>query len=126
MLREKFSIIYETLYFTFPEEFRVVATPPNFYQNRVPLLNIKEGTHDKSKHQTFRFFPKKTRAIGRRLCLGGGAVPGPKKLSEPSSGKEILFWPSRGSGGMLPQKIFKIKNPRLAKNAFPENSAWKN
>ena len=57
---------------------------------------------------------------------GGGAVPDPKKFSEPRSGKEILFWPSGGFGGMLPRKIFKIKDPRLAKNAFPENSAWKN
>ena len=61
---ERDSRSYETFYFSFPEEFRVVATPPNFYQNRVPLLNIKEGTHDKSKHQTFRFFPKKNQ--GRR------------------------------------------------------------
>ena len=53
-------------------------------------------------------------------------MPDPKKFSESRSGKEILFWPSRGSGGMLPQKIFKIKDPRLAKNAFLENSAWKN
>ena len=58
--RDSLKHSYETLYFSFPEEFRVVATPPNFYQNRVPLLNIKEGTHDKSKHQTFRFFLKKT------------------------------------------------------------------
>ena len=68
---ERDSRSYQTLYFSFPEEFRVVATRPNFYQNRVPLLNIKEGTHDKSKHQTFRFFPKKNRAVDRRLCLGG-------------------------------------------------------
>ena len=27
---------------------------------------------------------------------------------------------------MLPRKIFKIKGPRLAKNAFPEISPWKN
>ena len=53
-------------------------------------------------------------------------MPDPKKFSEPQSGKEILFWPSRGSGGMLPPKIFKIKDPRLTKIAFPENSAWKN
>ena len=26
---------------------------------------------------------------------------------------------------MLPRKTFKIKGPRLAKNAFPEISAWK-
>ena len=55
---ERDSRSYETLYFSFPEEFHVVATPPNFYQNHVPLLNIKEGAHDKSKHQTFRFLPK--------------------------------------------------------------------
>ena len=45
-------------------------------------------------------------------------MPDPKKFSEPRSGKEILLWPSRGSGGMLPRKMFKIKGPRLAKNAF--------
>ena len=69
----------------------------------------------------------KTRTVGRRLCLGGGggAVPDPKKFSEPHSGKEMLFWPSRGSAGMLPRKMFKIKGPRLAKNAFPDISAWK-
>ena len=27
---------------------------------------------------------------------------------------------------MVPQKSFKIQGPRLAKNAFPEISAWKN
>ena len=27
---------------------------------------------------------------------------------------------------MLPQKIFKMQSPRLAKNAFSEISAWKN
>ena len=27
---------------------------------------------------------------------------------------------------MLPRKIFKTKGPRLAKNAFPEISYWKN
>ena len=27
---------------------------------------------------------------------------------------------------MLPQKSFKIEDPRKAKNAFPEISAWKN
>ena len=56
----------------------------------------------------------------------GRAVPDPRKFSKPRSSKEILFWPSRGSGGMLLPKIFKIKDPRLAKNAFPKNSAWKN
>ena len=31
-----------------------------------------------------------------------------------------------GSGNMLSRKIFKIKGQRLAKNGFPEISAWKN
>ena len=31
---------------------------PNFNQNRILLLNIKEGTHDKSKCQTYIFLPK--------------------------------------------------------------------
>ena len=53
-------------------------------------------------------------------------MPDPKKFSEPLIGKESFFWPSMGSGGMFPWKIFKIKDLRLAKNAFPENSAWKN
>ena len=52
-------------------------------------------------------------------------MPDPKKFSEPRSGEEV-FLPSRGSGGMLPRKSFKIKGPRLAKNALPEISAWKN
>ena len=46
-------------------------------------------------------------------------MPDQKKFSEPRSSKGN-FWPSRGSGGMLPRKIFKIKGLRLAKNAFPE------
>ena len=50
----------------------------------------------------------------------------PKKFSEQRSGKEILFWPSRGVWGMLPRKMFKIKGARLAKNAFSDISAWKN
>ena len=53
-------------------------------------------------------------------------MPDPKRFSEPRSGEKIFFLPSRGSGGMLPRKIFKIKGPRLAKNAFPEISVWKN
>ena len=55
-----------------------------------------------------------------------GAVPDPKNFFEPQSGEENCFGLLGGSGGMLPQKIFKIKGPRLAKNAFPEISAWKN
>ena len=35
-----------------------------------------------------------------------------------------LLWPSGGSGA-LPQKIFKIKGPRLATNAFPKILAWR-
>ena len=55
-------------------------------------------------------------------------MPDPKKFPEPCSGKKT-FWPSRQGGGgecvMLPWKIFKIKGPRLAKNAFPDILAWK-
>ena len=32
--------------------------PPTFYENRLLLLNIKEGTHDKSKLQPSDFFLK--------------------------------------------------------------------
>ena len=53
---------------------------------------------------------------------GGGSA----KFSEPRSVKENCFGLPGGSGGMLPRKFFKIKGPRLAKNAFPEISAWKN
>ena len=55
---ERDSRSYETLYFSFPEDIRVVATPPNFYQNRVPLLNIKEGTHDNQSIKPLDFFLK--------------------------------------------------------------------
>ena len=55
---------------------------------------------------------------------GGGAVPHPKMFSEPRSGEEKFFGLLGESGGILPQKSFKIKGPRLAKNAFPEISAW--
>ena len=41
-------------------------------------------------------------------------------------GKENCFGLLGGSGGMLTRRIFKIKGPRLAKNAFPEISARKN
>ena len=56
------------------------------------------------------------------LCLGGGggsAVP-------QKAVKEIFSGLLGGTGGMLPRKIFKIKDPRLARNAFPKISAWKN
>ena len=50
----------------------------------------------------------------------------PKKFLQPRNGEETCFGLLGGSGGMLPQKSFKIKGPRLAKNAFPEISARKN
>ena len=53
-------------------------------------------------------------------------MPDPEKFSEPRSGKENFFWPSRGSGSILPRKILKMKGPRLANNAFAEIEAWKN
>ena len=49
----------------------------------------------------------------------------PKMFSDPHSGKEKIFYPSRGLRWHAPWKILKIKGPRLAKNAFPEISAWK-
>ena len=52
-------------------------------------------------------------------------MPGRKKISEPQSCEENCFWPSRGSGGMLPENS-KIKGPRLATNVFPGTLAWKN
>ena len=48
-------------------------------------------------------------------------MPDPKKFSG-----EENFLAFYGSGDMLPRKIFKIKGLRLAKNACPEISAWKN
>ena len=53
-------------------------------------------------------------------------MPHTKTFSERAAKRRgELFCPSRESGGMLPRKIFKIKGPRLAKNAFPEISARK-
>ena len=43
----------------------------------------------------------------------------------PNVARKILFWPSRGSGGMFPQKILKIMYPRLAKIAYHGISAVK-
>ena len=57
---------------------------------------------------------------------GGGAVPDPKMFSEPQNGKENVFGLLGGSGGMFSRKMFKIKGPKLVKNAFPEISAFKN
>ena len=52
-------------------------------------------------------------------------MPNSKKFSEPRSDEEI-FWPSKGARGHALPENFNIKGPRLAKNAFPEISAWKN
>ena len=57
---------------------------------------------------------------------GGGEVPISKKFFHPRSCEENFFGLLGGTRGMLRQKIFKIKGPRLAKNAFPEISAWIN
>ena len=51
---------------------------------------------------------------------GGGAVSGPKKVFRAAKLRGKFFGPSRGSGDMLPSKIFKIKGPMLAKSSFPE------
>ena len=53
---------------------------------------------------------------------GGGQCLTPKSFSSREAARRI-FWPSRGSGGFSPQKIFKIKGLGLDKNAFPEISA---
>ena len=53
-------------------------------------------------------------------------MPDPKNFFGATKRRRQLFWPSRGSGGMLSRNIFKIKGPRLAKNAFPQISARKN
>ena len=50
----------------------------------------------------------------------------PEKFSEPRSGEENYVGLLGGSGDMLSREIFKMKGPRLAKNGFPEISAWKN
>ena len=58
------------------------------------------------------------RAVARFCALGGGGQCLTQKIF--SSRKE-LFWPSRGVREHIPPElIFKIKGPRLAKNAFPE------
>ena len=56
---------------------------------------------------------------------GGGAVPDPKKFFKPQSGEENCFGLLGGPGACSP-KIFKIKGPRVTKNAFFEISALKN
>ena len=57
---------------------------------------------------------------------GGGGSACPKESFLSCEAERKIFWVFQGSGGMLPWKIFKIKGPRLAKNTFPEISAWKN
>ena len=61
----------------------------------------------------------------RFLSVGGHNLT-PEISFEPQRGEENCFGLLGGSGGMLPWKIFKIKGPRLAKNAFPEISSRKN
>ena len=60
--RERDSRSQVTLYLPFLEEFHVAPTPPNFYQNRVPLsicaFEYQISSHDKSKHQISTFLPK--------------------------------------------------------------------
>ena len=57
MLSEGFSIVEHTLHFV-SIKISCRRDAPNFNQNRVPLLNTKETTYDKSKHQTYIFLPK--------------------------------------------------------------------
>ena len=57
MLSERFSIVYHTLHFV-SIKISCRRDAPNFNQNRVPLLNTKETTHDKSMRQTYIFLPK--------------------------------------------------------------------
>ena len=44
---ERDSRSYDPLYFSFPKDFHVAVMQLTFYQNRLLLLNIKKGTHDK-------------------------------------------------------------------------------
>ena len=56
MLGDQFSIVQHTFHFV---SIKVSSgrDAPNFNQTRVPLFNTKETTYDKSKHQTYIFFP---------------------------------------------------------------------
>ena len=58
---------------------------------------------------------EKTGALKQEFCFKIRKVYSSLKMSV-----------EHGSRGMLPQKIFKIQGPRLAKDAFSEISAWKN
>ena len=42
-----------------------------------------------------------------------------------TTGQKIVLGPPRGSGGMLPQKILKMKVLKLAKIAFQTVLYWK-
>ena len=55
---------------------------------------------------------------------GGSAWP--KNIFQAAKQQGRFVWSPRGSGGMLPWKIFKVKCLRFAKNAFPKILAWKN
>ena len=52
-------------------------------------------------------------------------MPDPKSFLSHEEARKFCFGFLGRSMGMLPQKMFKIKGPRLAKNAFPDISAWK-
>ena len=52
-------------------------------------------------------------------------MPDLKNFFEPQSGEKSCFGLLGGPGACSPGNCFKIKGPRLAKNAFPENSARK-
>ena len=54
------------------------------------------------------------------LKSGGPTASQLKKSVEPRSDEKIFLAFLGGCGGMLPQKILKIKYLRLAKNAFPK------
>ena len=72
-----------------------------------------------------------TRAIARFLYLGGGGRGKGQCLTQKCcpihvAARKKFFRPSGGLRWHAPWKMFKVKGPRLAKNAFPEISAWKN
>ena len=58
--------------------------------------------------------------------IQGGLSTGPRdefRVFGASRYPSKMFWgPSRGSGGMFPQKSLKMEPLRLAKNAFPAYS----
>ena len=58
MLRERLSIICATL-FSVSGRIPCLRDATKLLPKLRTALNIKEGTHDKSNHQTFRFLPTK-------------------------------------------------------------------